>query len=192
MTQVSSAQERVSGYVVGSSNGGKSWSVRVKDEGNQIGKRKLKVSTVRVGTNLRPGLDVSFIVVDSMAADVAEAPRVEVVATKKAVAKDETRLGAMIVGTTDGFYAAFTGFTSRQEAQKWLDDMGAEEETAVDVVVMTPNKEYDDKPAIMALSALIVIGEENNDSICQTLERYLSEVFSAGVAYGKQQAGIVR
>lgn len=198
MSRQKAAQERVKGYVVGAAHGGRSWCVRVKDAETGLNGSKLPVTNVRVGTTLRPGMDVTFqIVPDGLgditwAGDVAEAPRVE--ATKPDKDEDDEGesnicLSVMVVRYPKGFYANFTRATSVKAAQEWLEDMGNEDEKVVDVVTIRHHFDDDGEAAIRTLSALVEICDEQPDSICQTLERFLNEVFSAGVRYGKNQIG---
>lgn len=190
------AKERVNGYVVGSNHGGKEWVIRVRDESHWLNEHKIVVSTVRVGTQLRPGLDVTFQIDDSghRVVDVAAAPRVE--ATKVAATNvnkdvdgdDAPYLSAMVISHRSGFCFSFTGATSVEEAREWLEDMGADDdERVVDVITMRHQEGDDGEAAIRTLSAMMEIGDAYPDSICQTLERFLLEVFSAGVRHGQNQ-----
>ena len=155
------------GFVVGSSNGGKKWSVRVKAEGHPLDGKKLTVATVCVGTILRPGLDVVFDIRNSQAVDVAE------IIMKKSSQKnknnDELSLNFIACKLGLKYFVTWTPADSREEAQERLIKAGGDE-VVVDFLKFSPE---DDGGNTAIISALM--GSEGY--FLETLEELLSKVY---------------
>lgn len=188
--------ERVSGYVVGSNKGGQEWIVRVKKPGHRLDGCKLPVLTIHVGTVLRPGLNVSFelpyfaTTAKTFAADVMVMPQAEdKPKTPATIAEDVASIGVMAVKHGGKYSLTFTGARSVPEAQSVLKNMGADKEVVVSVIAMSASEGSGlyDEAAIRALDALVQINEEQEDSLCQTLERFLTIAFEAGIKVGRNQ-----
>jgi hypothetical protein len=169
-SMVNEAILKYRGFVVGSSNGGKKWSVRVKAEGHPLDGKKLTVTTVCVGTTLRPGLDVIFDIRNNQATDVDEA--VTTKSSEKKQSKDNSSLNFIACKLGTKHFVTWTSADSREEAQEQLIKAGAEE-VVLDFLSFSPK---DDGGNTAIISALM----SSDGSYLQTLEDLLSQVYLLG------------
>jgi hypothetical protein len=161
---------RCKGFIVGSSNGGKKWAVRVKDEGHPLDGKKLNVATVCVGTTLRPGLDVIFDIRNNQATDVEET--VTTKSSKKKQSKDDSSLNFIACKLGSKYFVTWTSADSREEAQEQLIKDGGDE-VVVDLLRFSPE---DDGGNTTIISALM----SSDGSFLETLEELLSKVYLLG------------
>lgn len=158
------------GFVVGSNRGGKEWVVRVKDDSSPINGRKLVVDSVRVGTKLAPGQDVSFIAEISagLATYVEVLPKVRV--APKTIQEDRIGIAARQQPSGD-IYLALSPVFDRISDQRDMIDAGGDE-----VVVDFLSFISDEGGAVSVIKSLSAM----DGCFCETLEALLTEVFRLG------------
>ena len=115
--------------------------------------------------------------------------RVENERSETRIAAEVPSIGVVITKYASKYGLHFSDARSVQEALNNLDKMGSEDEVITIVRLNSGggDSSISDQAAINALEALVAVNEEQEDSICQTLERLLIKVFLAGVSVGKQR-----
>jgi len=171
------------GYVVGSNRGGNEWFVRIKDKDPQWNSQKRRVGSVHVGTNLKPGLDVSFrlTAADSCVHDVTALPPVEAKQNKQhdpAKRSDQASLNLIIVRDSDGKDSVVVAWSNSLERCQEEYHICEPNKEVIDFIPIQVGDNRD--PALMALSALVWMNISDDEGFGQMFEQVLTQVYEAG------------
>ena len=177
-------EQRVQGFVVGSkkTDDRTIWKVRVKQEGHPLHDEKLVVFSTHENVGLASGLDVSFLIGSIKNNPVAVDVKLELMsfetqqpATKTVTEIEKPRtLNLMITEVEGDIFANFVGAESEDEAKSHLDG----DEQLVAFFQFEVGGEFD-TGALDALTGLIGLHSEYEESICQQLERIITELVKA-------------
>jgi len=171
------AQQRVSGFVVGSKGAGdkERWVVRIDEPGHPLNGEKVEVSSRTDTSLLEPGLKISFMVGTRGFGEQATHVALDVHVSLIEVARAEDRepegetLNFVLDEHRDGSLTAhFVGLDSIEEARRHFDEATDGEER---ILALIKHPVID--PADKALAALVLGADELRDALEKLIDAAL-------------------